>query len=169
MTRSLQMVSDALEIQNVICKYAIASDTQNFALLDDVFTPDASIDLAGMGPQSPESLKRTASQILETVDAIHHFVGLPALEVMGDRARSRCYFVAQHARNSLAPRPFYSIGGWWDDEFVRTGAGWRISKKIGTAVWCDGNPDVIGYPLPPGAMPRTEGRICPSWLTALKT
>lgn len=35
---------DELEIRNKLSLYAIALDTQNFALLDQVFTPDAVID-----------------------------------------------------------------------------------------------------------------------------
>src|SRR5262249_53553345 len=94
-----------------------------------------------------------------------HHLGLPAIRVEGDRASSRCYFVAQHVRNALAPRPALLIGGWYDDELARGREGWRIRVRRGTAVWCDGNPEVLGaLPYPIGAPPRGPGHEAPAWL-----
>ena len=40
----------------------------------------------------------------------------------------------------------------------------RIVRRRGTAVWYDGNPDVLGYAFPMGASPRGPGHTAPAWL-----
>ena len=69
------------------------------------------------------------------------------------------------ASGDLAPNSFLLIGGWYTDDLVRTEDGWRIEKRIGTAVWYDGNPDVLGMGnFPMGAQPRGDGHNSPAWL-----
>jgi len=161
---SLQKLLDVQEIQTILSKYVIAVDTREFSLFDDCFSADATIDLANTGVFTRDSYRDLCRQVLPTLDATQHHLGLPVIDVQGDRAFSRCYFIAQHARNSLAPNPFVLIGGWYDDELARVNGQWRIIRRLGTAVWFDGNPDVLGYPFPPGALEQVSGRACPQWL-----
>ena len=99
--------------------------------------------------------------------ATQHHLGLPVIELVGDRAHARCYFMAQHVRNDLSPNPFLMIGGWYTDDLVRTEDGWRIEKRVGTAVWYEGNPDVLGMgDFPMGATPRGDGHKPLGWLAS---
>jgi len=161
---SVQKLLDLHEIQTLLSKYVIAVDTQVLSLFDDCFAEDAAIDLANTGVFTRDGYRDLCSRVLPTLDATQHHLGLPVIDVRGDRAESRCYFIAQHARNSLAPQPFLIIGGWYDDEFARLDGQWRITRRRGTAVWFDGNPEVLGYPFQPGALARVPGRACPDWL-----
>lgn len=161
---ALQKLLDVQEIQTILSKYVIAVDTLELGLFDDCFTADAIIDLANTGVFTRDTYRDLCRQMLPALDATQHQLGLPVIDVRGDRAFSRCYFIAQHARNSLAPRPFVLIGGWYDDELARVDGRWYITRREGTAAWFDGNPDVLGYPFPPGALERVPGRACPQWL-----
>src|SRR5262249_4656617 len=105
-----------------------------------------------------------AEEGLGNLDATQHHLGLPLIRIDGDRAHARCYFMAQHVRNALAPNPFLLIGGWYTDDLVRTERGWRIGRRVGTALWYDGNPLVLGYEFPMGAVPRGDGHKAPGWL-----
>jgi hypothetical protein len=156
---------DFQDIQRAIGLYVLAVDTRELSLFDQVFTPDAQIILGGVGEMTPASYKAMAVQGLAALNATQHHLGLPVINLDGDHAHARCYFMAQHVRNDLAPRSFLMIGGWYTDDLMRTEQGWRITRRIGTAVWYDGNPDVLGMgDFPMGATPRGDGHLPPAWL-----
>ncbi len=156
---------DIEDIKRAIGLYVIAVDTREMSLFDQVFVPGAQIILGGVGDMTPDSYKAMASENLKALSATQHHLGMPVINLDGDHAHARCYFMAQHVRNDLAPNPFLLIGGWYTDDFKRTEDGWRIARRIGTAVWYDGNPDVLGMGnFPMGATPRAEGHLPPDWL-----
>jgi len=152
-------------IQRALAIYVVAVDTRDLSLFDQCFVPDAQIILGGVGEMTPTSYREMAGPALGRLSATQHHLGLPIIDLDGDKAHARCYFVAQHVRNDLAPKPFLLIGGWYTDDLIRTEDGWRITRRIGTAVWYDGNPDVLGMgDFPMGATPRAEGHLAPAWL-----
>jgi hypothetical protein len=163
-SRSVEELLAFHEIQRALAVYVVALDSRAFSLFDECFTPDAEIVLAGVGTMTPESYRRIAEEGLARLDATQHHLGVPLIQIEGDKAHARCYFMAQHVRNDLAPNPFLLIGGWYTDDLVHTSAGWRIARRVGTAIWYDGNPQVLGYDFPMGATPRAEGHGAPSWL-----
>ena len=158
---------DVHEIEQLLYRYTNAVDLRTFELLDACFTPDARIELEGLGVLSPSEYQALCREQLPAFDATQHVVSNPSIVVDGDTARSHAYFVAQHVKNALAPAPFLVIGGWYDDVLRRHDGCWRIAHRRGTGVWFDGNPAVLGYPLPPGALPRGAGHACPDWLLAV--
>jgi hypothetical protein len=160
----VQKLLDIHQIQQVLVKYTIAIDSQDFDLLEGCFTSDAELHLAGLGTMTPQSYRAICEQNLPSLDATQHHCGIPAITFDGDSAHSRCYFMAQHARNSLGAAPLMLIGGWYDDELRRVGDDWRIYRRTGTAAWYEGNGDVLGYPVAQGGLERTPGRARPSWL-----
>lgn len=157
---------DVVAIQQVLVRYVIAVDSRTPELLRQCFTHGAAIWLSGLPELTVDAYIAIAGEALPKLDATLHHLGLPAIAVDGDRASSRTYFMANHVRNALAPAPTgLMIGGWYDDDLIRTAAGWRISQRIGTALWAEGNPDVIegaNYPL--GATPRGPGHAAPGWM-----
>lgn len=159
---------DVVAIQQVLARYVIAIDSRTPELLRQCFTPDAAIRLAGLPELTVEGYIAVGREALPKLDATLHHLGLPAIRVEGDRAFSRTYFMANHVRNALAPAATgLMIGGWYDDELVRTTDGWRISQRTGTALWAEGNPAVIeGADYPLGATPRGPGHAAPGWMAA---
>ncbi|WP_157219714.1 nuclear transport factor 2 family protein [Flavisphingomonas formosensis] len=160
----MSSADDWIAIQNAIATYVIAVDTRDIDLFDIVFTPDAKIELANTGTFDPASYGSLCRENLAQLDGTQHHLGLPAINIDGDIAHARTYFVAQHSLNALAPDPHLVIGGWYDDTLARTAVGWRITHRTGTAVWFDGNPNVLGYAFPTGAAPRGPGHAAPGWL-----
>src|SRR6202012_1992864 len=103
--------------------YVIALDSSELPMFDQVFVPAAQVTLGGMGEMTAESYKEAAVQGLSALNATQHHLGLPVIDLNGDVAHSRCYFMAQHVRNDLAPNPFLLIGGWYPDDLKRTDDG----------------------------------------------
>jgi hypothetical protein len=162
---TLQRLLDYEDIKRALAIYSVAIDSRDFSLFYECFTPDAVINLAGMGEMTPVRYMEMAEIGLATMDGTQHHLGLPLIKLHEDIAHARTYFMAQHVKNALAPNACLLIGGWYTDDLVRTAEGWRIAKRSGTAVWYDGNPMVLGYDFPMGAVPRHAGHGVPGWVT----
>jgi len=166
---------DAFLINQALTRYTMALDSCALDVVEDCFIPDAVLDYDELGVMSPKAFVERSAAI-RGLDGTHHALGLPLMGIRGDAASSRCYFVAQHVKNALAPGAFLSTGGWYDDELIRTAAGWKIARRRAVRVWVNGNPAVVGLPgvrtaegmLPSGASPRSaSGRDAPQWLKRL--
>jgi hypothetical protein len=144
-------LADVHAIEQLLYRYAIAIDTRQLDLLDEIFTPDAHLDMSVAGTLTPTQYKAKAEIELAKLNATHHLIASPVVVVDGDRATAHTYYQAQHARNGCPGGPLLMVGGWIDDELVRTGAGWRIRARRGRAVWFDGNPAVLGLDVEVGA------------------
>lgn len=162
-----QYLYDIHCIEQVILRYVIGLDTRNIPLMQRCFIDNAHVEIPGAGVMTPSEYAAICEQNLPRLDATHHQLGPIAVELSGDTARARCYLTAQHVLSSLAPDCLLTIGAWYDDELVRENSEWKISKRVGTAVWCSGNPAVLGLPMTAGAFPRTAGWSCPEWLGQL--
>lgn len=159
-----QYLYDVHCIEQVLNHYVIGLDTLNIPLMRACFTHDAHVEIPGAGVQNPDQYATICEQSLPGLDATHHQLGPIAVEVTSDTARAHCYLTAQHVLHSAGPDCLLTIGAWYDDELMRTESGWKICKRVGTAVWLAGNLAVLGLPMEQGAFPKSPGRGCPAWL-----
>ena len=133
---SLEEISDRLEIQQLLVAYSTAIDTRRFDDLDQVFTPDAYIDYRAMGGidgQFPD-VKKWLSEILPNFPAYSHLIGNFDVRVTrdstGDTAKSRILCFNPMVLGDDGQVLF--CGLWYDDEFVRTAEGWRMTRRVET-------------------------------------
>jgi len=130
--------ADLYGVQQALAAYVVAIDTRTLSLFEQCFAPDAVVELGEMGRMTATEYAAGATEGLKVFDATQHHLGLPAIRLDGDRGWARTYFVAQHTRISLLPRPHFTIAGWYDDEFAKINGRWLITRRIGTPVWSDG-------------------------------
>ena len=130
---SLEEISDRFEIQQLLIDYSTAIDTRQFDDLDHVFTADAYIDYRAMGGidgRFPE-VKAWLAQVLPNFPAYAHMLGNFDVRIDGDTASSRtiCFnpMVLGGEQNQIL-----FCGLWYDDEFIRTAEGWRMSRRVET-------------------------------------
>lgn len=133
---SLEEISDRLEIQQLLVAYSTAIDTRRFDDLDRVFTPDAYIDYRAMGGidgQYPE-VKDWLAQVLPNFPAYAHMLGNFDVAITGDTAASRtiCFNPIVLPGNAEAQSQVLFCGLWYEDEFVRTEQGWRMTRRVET-------------------------------------
>ncbi|HKP40390.1 nuclear transport factor 2 family protein [Mycobacterium sp.] len=128
---SLEEISDRFEIQQLLIDYSTAIDKRRFDDLDRVFTPDAYIDYRAMGGidgRYPE-VKAWLAQVLPNFPAYAHMLGNFDVRIVGDSASSHtiCFnpMVLGGEQNQIL-----FCGLWYDDEFVRTSDGWRMSRRV---------------------------------------
>jgi hypothetical protein len=134
---SLAEISDRLEIQQLLVDYSTAIDQRRFDELDKVFTPDAYIDyreLGGIDGRYPE-VKAWLAEVLPNFPMYSHMLGNFSVHIDGDTAASRviCFnpMVLSGDVEGKGAQVLF-CGLWYDDEFVRTPAGWRMSRRVET-------------------------------------
>jgi ketosteroid isomerase-like protein len=141
---AVQAVLDERAVEQVAVAYAFAIDQRDWEALTDVFLPDATADLATRETLvGVEEITERIRRALEPLDASHHLLGSHQVHVTGDTAAHRCYVQAQHVRRAAEPTPNYIVAGRYEDELVRTPAGWRIAHRRLVIQWRDGNPAVV--------------------------
>ena len=132
---SLAEISDRFEIQQLLIDYSTAIDQRRFDDLDRVFAPDAYIDYRAMGGvvgHYPE-VKAWLAQVLPNFPAYAHMLGNFDVQISrnpaGDTASSRTICFNPMVLDGEAKQVLF-CGLWYDDEFVRTAAGWRFSRRV---------------------------------------
>ena len=134
---SLQEISDRLEIQQLLVDYSTAIDQRRFDDLDAVFTPEAYIDYRAMGGidgQYPE-VKAWLGEVLPNFPAYSHMLGNLSIKFSstpaGDTASSRVICFNPMVLDAEQKQILF-CGLWYDDEFIRTPDGWRLTRRVET-------------------------------------
>ena len=125
-------VEDTLAIQRLIAAYPKAVDEREFDLLDELCTPDAVLDFSAFGGpvDGLPGIKNFLRESMALFKRTQHMMGLPDIRLDGDRATARTsctnpmlISVADGTTSVML------IGLWYDDELVRTPAGWRFTSR----------------------------------------
>ena len=146
--QQVQWLVDRTLISELLCSFARALDTRDFATYASNYAEDGVLEL----PQPPTAdgggggkLILRRAEMLEKVprslakySATHHISSNHQIVIDGDHATSRSYLQAVHV--GATPLEHWDAGGWYDCSYRRTDAGWKfVSVKL-TAVWLTGNP-----------------------------
>lgn len=126
---TLEQISDELELRKLVITYANAIDARNFDKLDQVFTPDADIDYSAVGGMKGKYpvIKTWLSQALQKFRAYMHLVGNQEFEINGDTATGQVACINPMVMPLLGT---VTIAVWYNDRYVRTVDGWRISERV---------------------------------------
>lgn len=129
---------DRMEIQDLLTRYGVAIDSRRWDLLEEVFTTDALIDYSSSGAPKgryPE-IRAWLESFLTKFPMNQHMTLNSHIEVSGDRATGRSYFFNPNSfpNESGVPKMIF-VGGYYNDEFVRTADGWRIVQREGETAW----------------------------------
>jgi len=143
----LQEISDRLEIQDLIARYAHAIDDQDWDALDRVFTPDAVIDYTDLGGAkgSRAETKAYLAQAMPAFSAFQHLSTTTKLDITGDTAKARTILFNPMVMQHEGEERVFFIGLWYCDDLVRTEDGWRIAHRREQKCW--------SFNAPPGMLP----------------
>jgi len=124
-------LSDRFEIQDLLVAYTHAIDQKDFDALDDIFTNDAIIDYteAGGAKGNLSEIKAYLARALEKFPSMQHMLGLPQINIIGDKATARTLCFNPMVTEIEGERNVFFVGLWYDDELRRTEQGWRISSR----------------------------------------
>ena len=128
----IRAIEDKLEIQELMNHYARMVDQREWDRMDLIFAPGATVDYRSTGGQAGpyrETLE-WLGRALEPWPLNLHFITNLTIELDGDRGHSRCYFHAPMGRvEDDGSQLVITNAGWYDDDLVRTDAGWRIANR----------------------------------------
>ena len=129
---SLAEISDRLEIQQLLVDYATAIDQRRFDDLDRIFTAGAYIAYRAMGGiDGPYSqVKDWLAEVLPNFPAYYHLVGNFDIRLAGDSASGRTMCFNPMKLSDDGQILFCAL--WYDDEFIRTADGWRMTRRVET-------------------------------------
>ena len=147
---SLQQVSDRIEINDLLIRYTTAIDTKDYSLLDTCFVPDAHLDytsaggIAGAYPEVRQWLEKALAPFAVTV----HFISNSVVDLGGDEAKARtCVLNPMGFPNPDGSLHMFTVGAYYNDELVRTEAGWRIRKRVEESAFLEGTlPEALRIP-----------------------
>jgi 3-phenylpropionate/cinnamic acid dioxygenase small subunit len=129
---------------DITYRYARAIDTHDWDLFRTLFTDDCLVDYGIKPVHGCEAFLKMARLTVESLDATQHLFSNHEIDGEGDRASGRYYMTAHHIRRDAAEGSIYTLGGIYEDEFVRTSDGWRISARRYRAIWGRGNAALLG-------------------------
>jgi hypothetical protein len=138
------VADDHREIIDLTVAYCYVLDERRFDDLASIFSADAVADYGSVVCHGIDEIVEKVSGSIASMDATQHVVTNHRVTVDGDTARSFCYLQSQHVVRGTPGGELYMIAGRYEDELVRTAAGWRIEYRRLVRVWSDGNPEVAG-------------------------
>ncbi len=138
-------LADRLELRDLVCRYARIPDDRDYALVDEVFTPDATLAGPGFSIQGIDGI-REAMRRIEAYSATLHAVHNHRVELAGDEASGETYCVANHLLEKDG-RPYkLDWGIRYRDRYRRLPGGWRIASRELRVVWEQELPLRLGEP-----------------------
>ncbi len=140
---SMQEMSDRIEIQDLIARYAHAIDDADYDALDNVFTPDAIIDYTDLGG-AKGTLQETKAYLAGAMGNFSNYQHMSAtsrVDLNGDTAKARTILFNPMMMKHEGKDQMFFIGLWYRDELVRTEAGWRIASRREEKCWSFNAPE----------------------------
>jgi SnoaL-like domain len=148
MDRTAEWVERAA-IADLINRYATAIDTRNWPLLRSCFTDDSKLDYDEEGRfrgtkcdlcgeeiarwDSADAVTAHFTHSHDGYDYTQHRITNATVELTEQTAVARSYVHAAFVPSS-APEVLLSAYGRYDDNFVKSGQEWRISKRTYTNI-----------------------------------
>ena len=134
MPLSLQEISDRLEIDELLTRYATGLDRKDWDLWETCFTADASIDYSAFGGTSGgvKQVRAWLEKTMAMFSMSQHMVINREVSIDGDAATCRSGFynpMILAPGESTGPLLWFD-GGYYCDELIRTEEGWRIKRRV---------------------------------------
>jgi hypothetical protein len=125
---------ETLAIQDVLTRYATGIDRRDWSLFRTCFTEDLVADYGDFGLwKSPDEITDFMEYAHREMGHTLHRLSNFSIQIDGEAARARTYVDAL-----LTPGPaggeIHRGIGYYDDELVKTGDGWKIRKRHFVAV-----------------------------------
>ncbi len=136
----LQAISDRIEIEDLLTRYARAVDRRDWDLYRAVFTPEAHIDYTSAGgiTAGVDAMCEWLETALSQFPATQHLVSNIDALVNGDTAEVEAMF---HNPMKMPDGSVWFTGGWYHHKLVRTPDGWRSRELIEESCYFHGMPE----------------------------
>ena len=114
------------EISDLIGRYAMLFDDEDWAGLDELWTDDAAFAVEDQAFEGRETLMQFLSTCLPAGYRTKHMISRPLVELGADgttaRARTDVVWIAANFENTIVGR--------YEDELVSDDRGWRFRRRV---------------------------------------
>ena len=145
--QQLQLLIDRAEISDLVNRYATGLDTHDWPLLRSIFTDEIDIDMSSIHLRpthvTADEWVESARILFAGFDATQHLSANHVHDVRGDEATCTSYMRAEHFVINDEGENYYTMGGYYVDELVRTADGWKIRSVNLAVTWNRGNRNVL--------------------------
>src|SRR6202046_194278 len=133
----LERIADRLAITDVLYRYATALDTRDWALLAEVFAPEAVYTIGAHGDVTgPLAIGDKIASLIGGYESTQHMISNPVIEIDGDSARASCYLHGQHYMpDQRTGGNTYTMGGTYRDRLPRPPGGGGGTRVAPRAAW----------------------------------
>ena len=137
----LQVLTDRLQIDDLLTTYTRAIDTGDWDRLDTVFTPDAEIDYTATGGIAGRYpvVKAWLAESLPLFPRRQHVLGQKEVALLGHpatEARVTAYFLNPMVLGQAdGSELLWEFGGLYHHDLVRTPDGWRSVRLVEELCW----------------------------------
>ncbi|MEO8695995.1 MAG: nuclear transport factor 2 family protein [Acidimicrobiales bacterium] len=136
----LQEVSDRLALRALVEQYAKGADNRSPELFGGAFTKDGVLN-TNRGPVNGSDAIAALAPKLGRYKATMHMIANHYVEfVDDDNATGETYCMASHVYDSDGIDRVYVMAIRYQDVYVRTGDGWRMSARTLTLQWDEDRP-----------------------------
>jgi hypothetical protein len=136
--RQLQWLVDRAQISDLLVAMARTLDERDHTGYASLFTEDGVLELGDMSVRGREALAAGVVRNLGGYGAVWHLSANHAIDLDGDRARTRSYVIGVH-RNGDDLGHHADMAGWYDTTVVRTAEGWRFELVSASVLWTSGS------------------------------
>lgn len=142
------LANDYIEIIETKYRYAYGIDTRDWDLYRSIFLDEITMDFSSYSgapglTQSADDWVAGCQLLFEGLDATQHQMSNPLVEISGAQARLRMYVQAEHFLLNSSGGDSFALGGYYDDQLVRTDFGWKLSAVTIKVLWNRGNRHIM--------------------------
>lgn len=119
------MNDDRTALVELLAGFAAATDARDWETIRSLLTDD----VLGYGARGPAAVVERMQAHLGGVGPTQHLLGNHRVRVEGDEARTLTSGRVHHVGAGPMAGSFYECLGDYDDRWVRTASGWRISQR----------------------------------------
>jgi hypothetical protein len=139
---------EKLAVAETVYRYALGVDTRDWPLYRAQFADRVHIDFSSHfgQPISEMAADDWVAGVRPQFDGLHasqHVMTNPLVDLRGEAARIRMYVQATHVLDPSDAAAVYTVGGYYDDDLVRSEEGWILRGVKLTVLWHTGDPSIM--------------------------
>lgn len=158
------IAADKFAVCETVYRYATGVDARDWVLLRSIFDEEVDIDFSSYNGQPPRRMRadeRVARmKVLFTgLAATQHCLTNPIVTLAGDLATCVMYMQAEHVLSHDKPDDWFTIGGYYTDQLVRSDRAWLLTGVALTVLWRRGRPEIMVEAAQRGAAQLAAGAV----------
>lgn len=147
----LEQIRDQEAIRLLTARYSRAVDKKDWPLYRSVFLDRIHVDFgefARVGEWSADEWVDNIRRGVHGFDSTQHLNGNHEIELDGERASGTHYVLAEHCilpEGGGVPgiEDSVTVGGYYQNEYRKTGDGWKIASIVFKQLFLRGNPGLF--------------------------